>query len=474
MKKIYLFPYEDVTPHTNVVLYGFGNVGKSFYYQIKQNHYCNIVAIIDKKYAFYEGRGVPVVSIDKICELSFDYVIVAIKKDSIGEAIVEKLVNEYNISEKNIVFKDYYDGEHEHEVEYKTLDVMPAYQIYSDIVSIAVFFSGGLGDCIIQKKAIEEIYRICQGKCAIDIFTCKNNTGYALSILNDLYYINAIYDCSVLYDEYKVFYDVGITTKYILTIDSINKDKLQQKNLHIYEVFQNIEKSISKYGITVRSWYADGVNFARCKFDGCNMYTMYNRYYGFCITDMKVNIPLASSYKTEFEQLRLPKTYITINYGWGDHNDDRPHIKVWPQKNFIKLVDMIKHAFPEVGVIQVGARDDFRIQGVDRFMFGKSLEVSKYVLKASILHIDCEGGLVHLATQLGTKCVVLFGPTQDYFFGYPQNINIKAGSCHDCYFLTYDVKKCLRGLKQPECMEAISPDIVFKFLQVYLYGIGVV
>ena len=65
---------------------------------------------------------------------------------------------------------------------------------------------------------------------------------------------------------------------------------------------------------------------------------------------------------------------------------------------------------------------------------GESLELVKYVLKGSLLHIDCDSGLVHLATQLGTKCVVLFGQTSVWYFGYEQNINIVSKVCNSCYF----------------------------------------
>jgi ADP-heptose:LPS heptosyltransferase len=49
------------------------------------------------------------------------------------------------------------------------------------------------------------------------------------------------------------------------------------------------------------------------------------------------------------------------------------------------------------------------------------------------MHIDDEGGLVHMATALGTKCAVLFGPTPVGIFGYEQNINICADTCKECF-----------------------------------------
>ena len=96
------------------------------------------------------------------------------------------------------------------------------------------------------------------------------------------------------------------------------------------------------------------------------------------------------------------------------------------------------------------------------------MELVAYTLKKSLLHIDIEGGLVHLATQMRTKCIVLFGPTQEEYFGYEENINIKAGSCHDCYGMYLDQSKCARHMEKPECMYSITPEMVMKSVREHL------
>ena len=75
------------------------------------------------------------------------------------------------------------------------------------------------------------------------------------------------------------------------------------------------------------------------------------------------------------------------------------------------------------------------------------------------------------ATQLGTKCIVLFGPTVREYYGYEQNINIQAGNCHNCWGLYSDVNRCARDLKEPECMYAITPDMVMRHLEEYMDSI---
>ena len=127
--------------------------------------------------------------------------------------------------------------------------------------------------------------------------------------------------------------------------------------------------------------------------------------------------------------------------------------------------------FPGLTIVQIGDRNALELVGADRRILGQSLEVAKYVLKHSLLHLDIEGGLMHLATQLGTKCIALYGPTQVELFSYPQNINIVAETCRGCYTLYENSYACARGLDRPECMYSITPERVLAAAENYLEGI---
>ena len=118
-------------------------------------------------------------------------------------------------------------------------------------------------------------------------------------------------------------------------------------------------------------------------------------------------------------------------------------------------------------LFSLAAKMQEELLGGDKYILGESFELVTHVLQNSMLHVDIEGGLVHLATQLGTKCVVLFGPTPEFFYGYEENINIKVGDCHDCYGVYLDSNRCARGMEKPECMYNITPEIVMDRVEEY-------
>ncbi|MBQ8698464.1 MAG: hypothetical protein IJ521_05655, partial [Schwartzia sp.] len=52
--------------------------------------------------------------------------------------------------------------------------------------------------------------------------------------------------------------------------------------------------------------------------------------------------------------------------------------------------------------------------------------------------------------------------TWEKYYGYEDNVNIKAGTCHDCCGVYPDANQCARGMKEPECMYNITPEMVME------------
>ena len=89
------------------------------------------------------------------------------------------------------------------------------------------------------------------------------------------------------------------------------------------------------------------------------------------------------------------------------------------------------------------------------------------ILNNASLHIDGECGMVHMRHFMGQKrSVVLFGPTNINFYGYPENINITSNSCTPCEWLHNNwMKKCI-FLKNPNCcMTSITPQKIIDIIK---------
>lgn len=198
---------------------------------------------------------------------------------------------------------------------------------------------------------------------------------------------------------------------------------------------------------------------------GLNRYTELCMGKAFTITDKQVKIPMCDEYKEVFEKWIQEKRYITINYGADEMRKGQKQLKMWSKEHYQKFAELMKEQSAGIEIVQLGGKDAEKIDGVDACILGERLEFVKWILKHSECHVDCEGGLVHLATQLGTKCIVLFGPTPLHMYGYEQNINLVSPICNNCMGLQEDwAYRCCRTLESgeitPVCMKDITPQMV--------------
>ncbi len=205
----------------------------------------------------------------------------------------------------------------------------------------------------------------------------------------------------------------------------------------------------------------------RRQYKGLNAYSGFNYNGAFDIADKKVDLPVSQELLEEATR-GLPPKYVTVNVGSGECKDGSKVAKTWPAERFEKVMEMFKAKYGAVGIVQIGAGDSGKLEAADAFFLGKPMEQAVAVLKKATFHLDIEGGLVHIASQLGTKCFVLFGPTVAEYYGYENNTNIRAGNCHNCWAIYPDVYRCARDMKEPECMYGITPEMVFEEIDIYM------
>ena len=154
--------------------------------------------------------------------------------------------------------------------------------------------------------------------------------------------------------------------------------------------------------------------------------------------------------------------FITIHRG-NDTTYSGDAVKLWPLSSFNILVKELKKRYPGYLIVQIGVSRDRcpEIDNIDVDLVGKTnMNDVKCLLKYASLHIDSEGGFIHLRKILkGGPSVVFFGPTDMRFYGYDDNINIKGDGCDTpCEWVTKNwMTVCPRGYGKPPCMYSIEP-----------------
>lgn len=337
-----------------------------------------------------------------------------------------------------------------------------------DILYISFYPTGGFGDYIISSKLLDEISKIVP--CKIDVY-CENVT-FGKAVYEgrekvEIFPINTFYS-----QMWK--YDLALKVEHFIHIEKQNANKIAKINPIFMDKLNKLGHGYRTYYPDVeQQWFRENIHFRRCEIKGINRWTELSHEGIFKIEDQKTWIPMREEYKKRLQELGLnEKKYITLNRGADSMGRSKMQTKVWPLEHYNDFVVLFKNQYPDIEIVQVGASGNAKIRGVDKYILGESLEVTKWILKGSILHLDCEGGLVHLATQLDTKCAVVFGPTPKHFYEYPQNINMVYEGCNNCMGTHPEwAFECFKGLSEPECMYKVTPEIVMKNIKSYMDSI---
>ena len=332
-------------------------------------------------------------------------------------------------------------------------------------ILIAFYPTGGFGDGIISSKLLDELMTL--GPVRIDVFC--NNIAFGQAVYGKRPGVRVLpHDA---YEHSKYIYDIALTVEHFVHVDHYNAKNVAKYSPALADKIHALGVSISKVRPDIgQQCYREALHFERCKLLGINRYTELNHINVFHITDQRSAVYLDENYLLRLEELDvLEKKYITINRGADSMGRSGTQTKVWPEEYYIEFVKLFKQQYPDIEIYQIGSKGNTKIVGVDKYIFGENLEVVKWILKNSKLHLDCEGGMVHLASQLSTKCVVIFGPTPAHIYAYPWNINLVPKNCNNCMGIHEDwAFTCYRGLPEPECMYSITADMVMNSIKDYM------
>lgn len=106
IKKTYKFPYDKVKKDSRIVLYGAGKVGVSYYEQIQESKFCDIILWVDKNYMNLCFLNKDVKNVEKIKKNDFDKILIAMENTDIAEKIKNELEKDFpELKYKFIVHK---------------------------------------------------------------------------------------------------------------------------------------------------------------------------------------------------------------------------------------------------------------------------------------------------------------------------------------------------------------------------------
>ncbi|OCG10408.1 hypothetical protein A9G24_10350 [Gilliamella sp. App6-5] len=330
---------------------------------------------------------------------------------------------------------------------------------------IALYFSGGIGDILIGFNYACYLLEYLK-KCNISIDIYVNNAGMVKALDGGA--------------DFNIYSNTSEEShKYLLKIGLVRYPQILEDNI-VYSKYRKNERLLKLVQV-YREFYANNPRFFEYLpfMDGMtNQYSLINGQRRIQQPDIGhiLNIscdfkysPKVSHEKRILNNLGLePGSYITINRGVDNQGSVIESTKLWNVACYNKLVELIKNNFKNFKIIQLGASTERceLIKNVDINLVGEtSLDGLKVLLKNSILHIDSEGGMVHLRKALnGGVSVVIFGPTLSDFYGYVTNINISSKACpFSCEWLNETWSKtCINRTNKHICMESISPYEVFK------------
>jgi len=326
-----------------------------------------------------------------------------------------------------------------------------------DKINIAVYTGGGLGDFIVYKAIFDSL--LAHDKCRIYLFTISY--ANAETILSDTANLEIYYPRLRLKEKQ---FDLVFEIDHYINVRKCNAFELKRKSPKLYDLANRIITYNNAHIPTTDNIRAQrNVIIFRAKYFGLNRWTQLSCGGVFDMAGMRSGITVNENRVGVLDTHGLRGTkYITLSFGADVDMGGMRQTKVWPLYRYEEFLKLFKEKYPEIIVVQLATKKQPKIEGVDIFIRDYHFEDVKVILANSLVHVSNEGGLVHTATQLGTRCVVPFGPTPSHYYGYPENINIVSPVCSGCMEITEDwFLNCPSGFEKAECMSSITAEMVF-------------
>jgi len=103
-----LYPFNNINPGENIIIYGGGTFGQHLYKKILKNKKHNLQAWIDEKHKHYSKLNLPVTGFNKIKSTKYDAILIALIDEDNSNIAFSKLV-EYGVDKEKIIQISYYE-----------------------------------------------------------------------------------------------------------------------------------------------------------------------------------------------------------------------------------------------------------------------------------------------------------------------------------------------------------------------------
>lgn len=328
---------------------------------------------------------------------------------------------------------------------------------------IAVETGGGLGDMLSTLLFVQTLFRSTR-RPDIDLFYAhKSHLDFACS-RNP--FVRGYLPASCM-GELQLRYDAIIHVHRLVRYDLRNHVRLSRLCPELFWLRDAAERNTGEFSLHMREMpLLDGDLAKRAVLRGLNRKSLLGYSGGLQIggDDAIFLSPDPAALKI-LESAGLESgRYITIHDGFDTFHRIRSlrSTKQWTQAYWQDVIDGLRHRQPGMKIVQLGGGHSQPYRGLDANLVDKaSFDEVAWLLKHAACHVDGESGLVRVAREMGGRSVVVFGPTDPDFFGFPDNINVLPEKCGNCFWSTPEwLAQCPRGMQEPECTRSVTPDRV--------------
>lgn len=444
------------------IIFGAGKKYEYWKNAVKLHYEVSAIIDNDEKKQGTVIDGLTVYSLDEIENLIYSVIIVTPEKN---RTIIHQLL-EIGVSEACIVtLEDAFE------------------HIYDDCsLEIAMIFQGGMGDFLIEKNWLKHLtnkYGLENYK--IVIYVEENSYQTSLDIFANG---ESIYEIrTVEKNEKEIQSDFDLVIKFCIVpyVVYLNEEKIWHINSELYNYTRRlVEFGLENYNIG----FCDSPTYYKTIRKIFDKFPQKN-YYSFC--DMFGDLNITEDYTISIEpqidadaylkRLGLnKKKYLTINTGANMTLTNGGNTRIWSHEKWNELSARLRKRYKTIDIVQVGFKisDDDDIEA-DFNLNGKTdFEEIKVLLKYALLHVDYDGGLVHVRHILrGGISTVLFGSSGIEQHLYSENINIRSDVCKNpCEWTSREwLSKCPQGYDIPICMKSLTVETVFESICDYIDGI---